>query len=76
MLFDIQLVDYITKVVVTWRETFETLKNEREENSFFPFFALKAKRNKIKTNVYDIILVNNSQKRLKDEAVNCRIGWS
>ena len=71
---------YIFIVIILSFLIFATYKifveNKREENSFFPFFTLKAKRNKIKTNVYGIILVNNSQKRLKDEAVSCRLRWS
>ena len=48
----------------------------RKENSFFPFLRKNAERNKIITNVYGIILVNNSQKRLRNETACCRFGWS
>ena len=80
MLLDIQLVfiicgNYI-RLVETLSKFLDIKKTKGKKIVSFLFFAQNAKRNKIKTNVYDIISVNNSQKRLRDEAVSCRFGWS
>lgn len=80
MLLDIQLVfiicgNYI-RLVETLSKFLDIKKTKGKKTVSFLLLRKNAEQNKIKTNVYVIILVNNSQKRLRDEAVSCRFGWS
>ena len=80
MLLDIQLVfiicgNYI-RLVETLSKFLDIKKTKGKKTVSFLLLRKNAEQNKIKTNVYVIILVNNSQKRLRDETVGCRFGWS